>query len=121
MLPEIGDNCQARLLDRVAADREIRRNLSGIEADPSLEPMPAFNHEANRSHGCLTGLRGDQNGIIEDGLGRSVENVQIPNGSHPIGVGRPKDAAAEAADRHLGMLPRPLHVFYPLEVTRLGR
>ena len=72
---EIGDDQHPRPLQGVPAHGLFQRRLARIEADAGLEPLPVTRDEADQGHRSVADLAGQQDDVVETGLGRGVEDV----------------------------------------------
>ena len=110
ILGQVGNDEDAVAAERVRADRLRQRRLTGTEADPRLEPLPVLGDEADERRRGLAGLRGQEDDVLEAGLGGRVENVVGVEGGQARSVLRVVDRCgghgAQAAFPWEAALPR---------------
>ena len=85
VIHRIGDDEQARLFDRVRAERHGPRRLADGQADARLEPLAVFVHQGDQGNRRAADLRRQQRQIVERLLGIRVQDAVPPQGSQAAG------------------------------------
>ena len=72
----VGDDHDLLVQDRVGAERVVAGRLGHVEPHTRLEPLPLRVDEAHERDRHLADVRGQERHVVEDLLGRGVENLE---------------------------------------------